>query len=154
MEVILDRKYKKANYTIGKLYINGKYICDTCEDKDRGLNNKMSASEVLRKKVYGLTAIPTGRYLIDMKTVSQKFKTRTWAVPYKGKIPRLVNVPGFSGVLIHPGNSADNSWGCILPGKNKAVGKVLDSQLTFRMLMDSYFVPASYKGENIWITIK
>ena len=154
MEVILDRKYKKANYTIGKLYINGKYICDTCEDKDRGLNNKMSASEVLRKKVYGLTAIPTGRYLIDMKTVSQKFKTRTWAVPYKGKIPRLVNVPGFSGVLIHPGNSADDSWACILPGKNKAVGKVLDSQLTFRMLMDSYFVPASYKGENIWITIK
>lgn len=154
MELLLDRKYKKATYTIGKLYVNGKLVCDTCEDKDRGLTQTMPLNEIKKKKVYGTTAIPTGRYKIVMNQVSYKFADRSWAKPYQGKLPRLLQVPGFERVLIHVGNSAQDSLGCILAGNNKAVGKVLNSTNTFRMLMDSYLVPAARKGEEIWITIK
>jgi hypothetical protein len=65
----------------------------------------MSEDEIKSKKIYGETAVPTGTYKIDMSTVSPKFKNRSWARPYEGKVPRLINVKGFDGVLIHPGNS-------------------------------------------------
>jgi len=154
MELLLDRKYKKATYTIGKLYVNGKPVCDTCEGRYRGLSQDMSLSEIKKKKVYGTTAIPTGRYKVVMNQISYKFADRSWAKPYGGKLPRLLNVPGFDGVLIHVGNSEQDSLGCLLVGDNKAKGKVLNSVNTFRMLMDSYLVPAAKKGEEIWITIK
>ena len=87
----------------------------------------MSLKEINNKKVYGETAVPTGTYKVDMNTVSPKFKSRTWAKPYGGKLPRLVLVPGYDGVLIHPGNKAEDTLGCILVGENKAVGQVLNS---------------------------
>lgn len=95
----------------------------------------MDLEDILRIKVYGETAIPTGTYRIDMNTISPKFKDRSWAKPYKGKIPRLLNVPGFDGVLLHPGNSANDSLGCVLVGNNTQVGKVLNSQAVFKRLM-------------------
>lgn len=135
MKLLLQRKYKKANYTIGDLYIDGKWFSNTLEDKDRGLTQDMDLEDILRIKVYGETAIPTGTYRIDMNTISPKFKDRSWAKPYKGKIPRLLNVPGFDGVLLHPGNSANDSLGCVLVGNNTQVGKVLNSQAVFKRLM-------------------
>ena len=125
MEILVKRIAKKPKYTIGKMYIDGQYICDTLEDTDRGLNQNMSLEEIKNKKVYGETAVPTGTYKVDMNTVSPKFKSRTWAKPYGGKLPRLVLVPGYDGVLIHPGNKAEDTLGCILVGENKAVGQVL-----------------------------
>ena len=154
MELVLERKWYRDTYTIGKLSVNGVVVCDTLEDKDRGLHQNMSLNEINRIKVYGETAIPKGRYHIDMDTVSQKFKTRVWAKPYDGKIPRLLSVPGWTGVLIHVLNSASDSLGCIGVGQNKEVGKILNSTVTFYMLMDSYLVPAHFRGEEIWITIK
>ena len=154
MELLLDRKYKKATYTIGKLYVNGNLVCDTIEDRDRGLLQTMTLSEIKKKKVYGTTAIPRGRYQVVMNQISYKFADRYWAKPYQGKLPRLLNVPGFDGVLIHVGNSEYDSLGCVLVGDNKVKGKVVNSVNTFRMLMDSYLVPAAKKGEEIWITIK
>ena len=127
MEILVKRIAKKSKYTIGKMYIDGQYICDTLEDADRGLNQNMSLEEIKNKKVYGETAVPTGTYKVDMNTVSPKFKSRTWAKPYGGKLPRLVLVPGYDGVLIHPGNKAEDTLGCILVGENKAVGQVLNS---------------------------
>ena len=123
-------------YTIGKLYIDGQWFSDTLEDKDRGLTMDMSIEQIRQKKIYGNTAIPTGTYTIDMNTISPKFKDRVWAKPYEGKIPRLQNVPGFEGVLIHPGNTAGDTLGCILVGNNTYKGMVTQSQDTFKSLMD------------------
>ena len=149
MKLLLKRIAKRDTYTIGKLYIDGKYFSDTLEDPDRGLTNSMSREQIAKIKVYGETAIPTGTYNIDMNTVSAKFKNRSWASPYKGKIPRLQNVSGYEGVLIHPGTTSKDTLGCILVGKNTSKGMITQSQATFHQLMSILT-----KGTNITITIE
>ena len=150
MEILLKRIAKKPTYTIGKLYIDGKYFCDTLEDKDRGLLQSMTENEILKIKVKDQTAIPTGKYKIDMNTVSPKFGNSSWAKLYKGIVPRLINVPGYSGVLIHPGNTVSDTSGCILLGQNKVVGQVINSQVTWKAFMQK----ATSCKEAINITIK
>ena len=142
MILTVDRRWKKGEYTIGILYVDGVSFCNTLEDVVR-----------TGAKVPGRTAIPAGTFRIRMDMVSPKFKNKTWAKPYKGKVPRLMDVPQFDGVLIHPGNTAADTEGCILVGLNKEKGKVLDSQKVFRQLMDEYLVPASQRGEDIWIDV-
>ena len=98
-----------------------------------------------------------GNLMVDSLFFSNtldKFKNRAWAKPYGGVVPRLVDVPRFEGVLIHPGNTAADTDGCILVGVNKAKGKVLDSVKTYRTLMDFHLMPAYKRGEDIWIEIK
>ena len=138
MKLRLVRRYKLPAYTIGKLYIDGAYFCDTLEDADRGLNDTMSFSEIARRKVYGATAIPYGTYPIDMDTISPKYAKRNAAYTraFGHKMPRLVGVKGYEGVLIHPGNTASDTYGCILVGRNTVKGKVLQSQATWKRLMD------------------
>ena len=153
MELFLERKYKKDTYTIGKLYIDGKLFCNTLEDKDRGLTSEMSESQIKGLKVYGETAIPIGTYEIDLNTISPKFKDKTWAKPYGGKLPRLINVPGYEGVLIHVGNTHKNSSGCLLIGLNTKVGMVTNSTEYFHKLMKE-LLAAKLRGEEIKITIK
>ena len=152
MELNLKRKYKDPKYTIGDLYINDKLFCNTIEDTDRGLKDSMTLTDIKAKKVYGQTAIPTGIYEIDMNTVSPKFKNRSWAKPYGGKLPRLIDVKGFDGVLIHVGNTAEDSLGCILVGKNTVKGKVKESTTTFNKLM-TLLLKAHLKGETINLII-
>ena len=154
MRLTLQRIAKKETYTIGRLYVDGIYFCDTVEDKDRGLKSHHPLEPNKKAKVYGETAIPMGTYTIDMDKVSPKFSSRSWAKPYGGKIPRLRSVPGFEGVLIHPGNTAADCLGSILVGINDKVGRVSDSQRTFRRLMDDHLVPAYERGETITITIQ
>lgn len=153
MELLLSRDYRKDNYTIGRLYINNKLFSNTIEDKDRGLSSSMNELQIKSLKVYGETAIPIGTYDIDMNTVSPKFKDKSWAKPYGGKIPRLLNVKGFSGVLIHPGNTSKDSLGCVLIGLNTKVGIVTNSTEYFHKLMKE-LLEAKLKGEKITITIK
>lgn len=149
MKLLLKRIAKKDKYTIGKLYINGEYFSDTIEDKDRGLTQNMSLTQIKKIKVQNETAIPTGTYDVTLQVTSPKFKNKTWAQPYGGKIPRLLNVPGFEGVLVHPGNSNSETSGCVLVGQNTIVGKVTNSQNTFHSLM------SKLKGhEDITITIE
>lgn len=136
MKLLLKRIAKKKDYTIGNLYIDGKWFSNTLEDSDRGLTNNMSSDEILSRKIYGKTAIPTGTYVVNMNTVSPKFSKRSWAQPYGGKIPRLEDVPGFEGVLIHPGNTSEDTLGCILVGKNTVKGTVTSSQDVFHSLMN------------------
>jgi len=131
----LKRIAKKAKYTIGKLYINDQYFCDTIEDKDRGLKHEMSLDQISKIKVKNETAIPSGTYKVTTKVVSPKFKNRVWAKPWKGIVPRILNVPGFDGVLIHPGTDQNSTSGCIIVGQNKIVGKVINSQATYASLM-------------------
>lgn len=153
MKLLLRRIFKGSRYTIGKLFINGVYECDTLEDQDRGLTSQMSLEEIKAKKVYGVTAIPTGTYSINMTTVSPKFKDRAWAKPYKGILPRLENVKGYEGVLIHVGNKAQDSLGCILVGENKVKGQVINSTATFYELM-TVLLKAQSVGEVIELTIE
>lgn len=152
MELRLNRRYKGPKYTIGNLYIDDIYFCDTLEDIDRGITSSTSLEDISRKKVYGQTAIPTGTYKVNLNVVSPKFKDRSWAKPYGGKVPRLINVPGFEGVLIHPGNTDSDTSGCILVGKNTVVGKVMESTITFNGLMKK-LLEAKAKGESIQINI-
>lgn len=153
MEIKVKRKWKKEAYTIGKMYVDGEYVCDTLEDKDRGLTSNMSVAQICGVKVHGETAIPTGRYLVDMKTVSPRFGGRAQYQFCKGRLPRLCNTPGYQGVLIHCGNTAKDTDGCILVGENKEKGKVLNSTATFRKLYP-ILKAADERGEQIWITIE
>ena len=153
MEIIVERIYRKDVYTIGKLLIDGKFLSDTLEDKDMGLKSSMTLEEIKRKKVYGKTAIPTGTYEVRM-TYSNRFGQRPWARKYGGKVPELFDVKGFGGIRIHPGNKAADTLGCILIGKNSAVGMVTDSQAYYYKLLDDYIVPATKRKENILITIR
>ena len=124
MRIELVRIAFKSTYTIGKLYVDGKYFCDVLEDVDRGLDSSMTESEILEKKVKGQTAIPTGHYVINI----------TYSPKYKRMMPLLLDVKGFSGIRIHSGNTAKDTEGCLLVGKNKKVGMVLESRDTYQRL--------------------
>ena len=138
MEILIKRLYKKETYTIGKMYIDGDYYCDTLEDKDRGLKDSDPIADIKMKKVYGETAIPTGMYSVQV-TYSPKFKK---------DLPLILNVKGFDGIRIHNGSTADSSLGCVLVGKNKIKGGIIESKVTLEALMKKL------EGEtNIVLTI-
>lgn len=141
MNIQLKRIAKKETYTIGKLYIDGVYFCDTIEDKDRGLNQAMSINDIKKKKVYGETAIPTGTYKLVID-YSNRFKKN---------MAHILNVPGYEGIRIHTGNSAKDSLGCIIVGKNKVVGKVVESRNTYNQLFP--ILQKAFKEGEIKITI-
>ena len=143
MQILIQRHALKAGYTIGRMEINGRYFCDTLEDTDRGLSEEMSEDEIVALKVKGATAIPIGTYRIDMQTRSPRF----------GRVlPRLLSVKGYAGVLIHSGNTADDTEGCILVGENRERGKVLNSRATLEHLL-AFLRAAQAEGEEIKLTI-
>ena len=137
MNLLVDRIFLGDSYTIGKLYIDGEYFCDTLEDTVRDLGPDGSG------KIYGETAIPSGEYAIAL-TRSPRFKRI---------LPRLLNVPFFEGILIHSGNSAKSSSGCLLVGKNSKKGMVLESR-KYETLLVQTLQEAVNRGEKITITIK
>ena len=153
MKLELKRIAKKDKYTIGHLFIDGKFFCDTLEDPDRGLTSTMNLTEIKSKKIKGDTAIPTGTYKITLDVVSPKYSNFS-KYPYVkfcgGKMPRLLNIPGYEGVLIHAGNTQKDTEGCLLVGENKVVGKVINSQVTWKKL---YEILQKDKN-NLSITIK
>ena len=143
MQILIQRHALKTGYTIGRMEINGRYFCDTLEDTDRGLRESMTEDEIAALKVKGATAIPTGTYRIDMQTRSPRF----------GRVlPRLLSVKGYAGVLIHSGNTADDTEGCILVGENRERGKVLNSRATLEHLL-AFLHAAQAEGEEIELTI-
>lgn len=143
MELRLKRIAKKETYTIGRLYIDGVRYCDTLEDTDRGLRQEDGAAACKAKKVYGKTAIPTGTYTVVV-TYSPKFKRQ---------MPKVLAVPGYSGILFHWGNTAEDTEGCILVGKNTKVGQVLQSRKTFGPLYT--LIDGAFRaGEHITLTIE
>lgn len=134
MRLTLKRVANKDKYCIGHLYINGKYFCDVLEDRDRGLDDSMTLEEIKKRKIKGQTAIPTGIYTILL----------TYSPKYKKIMPLVNNVKGYEGIRIHPGNTHVDTEGCLLVGKNREVGKVLDSKVTFNAL----FKKLQQKGSN------
>ena len=150
MKLLLERLQKADTYTHGRLSIDGTYQCEVLEDKDRNLDSNMTVEEIKSIKVQDETAIPTGVYKIDMNTISSKFKNKSWAIPYNGKIPRLIDVKGFDGILIHPGNSASDTSGCLLPNTSINNGVGSGSIDAFNKLMTKLL---EAKSEEIIIEI-
>jgi hypothetical protein len=134
MKLRVERLWKKPAYTVGRLFVDGKFFCNTLEDTVRDLSNE--------KKVYGKTAIPYGEYKV----------VYNWSPKFGRNLPRLLNVPAFEGILIHPGNTADDSAGCILVGKNTEVGRLTESRYTSDKL-NVLIGDAQRRGESITIEI-
>lgn len=134
MKLLLNRKYLKETYTIGTLSIDGIYFCDTLEDRVRDLTREA--------KIAGKTAIPEGEYEIIIN-ISPRFRR---------KLPRLVDVPGFSGILIHRGNTAEDTAGCILVGENKMKGRLVNST-AYELRLLGLLERAQSKGEMMKIKI-
>ena len=154
MKLVVDRKWKKSTYTISNLYIDGVKFCNVIEDTDRNLSSNMNLNTIKNIKVKGKTAIPTGIYKVTLSVQSPKYtKSKTMMEFCKAYMPRLLNVPGWEGVLIHPGNTAADSEGCLIVGKNDAVGKVTNSIYWFKELY-SRMKAAIKRGETITIEIK
>lgn len=134
MKLKVERLWKKPGYTVGRLYVDGKFFCNTLEDTVRDLNRV--------RKIPGKTAIPYGEYKVVFN----------WSPKFGRNLPRLLNVPAFEGILIHPGNTADDSSGCILVGKNTEVGRLTESRYTSDKL-NVLVEDAQRKGESITIEI-
>lgn len=143
LKLLIDRAWKKPGYTISRFFVQGERWCEAIEDTDRGLNDSMTTEEIKAKKIYGKTAIPTGKYVVTM-TYSPKFR----------KVLPLVNdVKCFSGIRIHPLNTAEQSLGCIGVGKNTKVGMVTNSTFWTNKLIDK-INEALKHGEMIILEIK
>lgn len=150
MRLTLNRKYRKPDYTIGQLMVDGVFFCDTLEPTDRNLSEASTLNEVRQAKSKGTTAIPTGTYRIDVNTVSPRLGKRRPYSQMGGCIPRLKDVKGYDGILIHIGNWPSDTKGCILVGRNLKKGMVLNSTQAYRALTDMMF----QSPEGITITIK
>ena len=154
LNLTLERFAKRQKYTIGKLYVDDVFFCHTLEDTDRGLTQDMPLHEIQKKKIYGETAIPRGRYRIVMNVQSPAYsKKPKWMQYCKAFMPRLMNVPGWSGVLIHTGQTPEHTLGCICVGDNTVVGQLRNSDNTFYRLYP-VLKKADRDGKEIWITIK
>lgn len=139
MELLVDRKWKKSNYTISNLFIDGVKFCNVLEDTDRNLKDSMTVSEISKIKIKDKTAIPSGTYNITLDVVSPKFGGMDFYKTHAngGRLPRLLNVKGFDGILIHVGDGlkgADLTSGCLLVGNNTSVGQLSDGKETFKKL--------------------
>ena len=153
MHIISQRIAKKDTYTISNMYIDGVKFCNVLEDTDRGLKQDMPLEDIQKIKVHGKTAIPTGTYTVTLDIVSPKFSKYKQYEFCNGKLPRLIGVPGFEGILIHIGNTEADTDGCLLVGKNNVVGKVTESTATFKSLY-AKMQKAVDDGEEITITIE
>lgn len=134
MELKLNRIFLGSSATIGELLVNDKYLCDTLEDRVRPEG----------EKVYGKTAIPEGTYEMVL----------SYSPRFKKILPEILNVPNFTGIRIHCGNSSADSSGCILVGTwdGEKEDWVSDSKIAFNKLM-SLLEEATNNKEKITITI-
>lgn len=128
MKLSVIRKSRSDDFTLGELSIDGQFFCYTVEDKVRPVG----------EKVFGKTAIPAGTYKVIINMSNH----------FKKEMPLLLNVPGFEGVRIHSGNTADDSEGCIIIGMVKTENGVGMSRVAFTKLMDKI------KGQELTIDIK
>lgn len=144
-------------YCVGRLYIDGHLVCNSLEDEDRGLSDAMDERTIRNRKIYGKTAIPRGRYTIDMETVSPKFSKKQFYMEVcQGKLPRLKNVKGFEGILLHVADGpkgADLLEGCIGVGLNRVKGQLCEGEETFKKIY-ALMKEAHDRGETIYITIE
>lgn len=151
MKLTIKRTITRNSYTLGKLYIDGVYFCDTLEDKDRGLTQNMSVEQIKSMKVPGETAIPKGTYRVTLDVVSPKFsKYPFYMQTCEGKLPRLIDVKGYEGVLIHVADGPKRDsllQGCIGIGNLSAEEYLMNGKKVFVELYNKL------KGNNIELEI-
>jgi len=133
MLITIAREPSANGWTLGRLGVDGRFECYTCEDVVRPHD---------APKVPGQTAIPPGRYRVII-TVSPRFGIR---------LPRLVGVAGFDGILIHTGNTARDMDGCILPGLDHKLDGVRQSRPAFDALMEKIETALS-SGRQVWLEV-
>lgn len=138
MNILLQRRDFTAKSTIGVLYVDGVFQCYTLEDADR----KLEEGGV---KIPGETAIPRGHYRVIID----------WSNRFKRELPRLLDVPNYVGVRIHPGNGPEDTEGCILPGTGIPARQpdwLLNSRAAFGVLFNK-IEAALELGEDVWIQV-
>lgn len=121
--------------TTGKLFVENDFECYVLEDQDRKL-------EAGGKKVYGRTAIPRGRYKIELD----------WSPKYGRDMPHVLDVPQFEGIRIHTGNRSEDTEGCLIVGQERVDNYVRNSKLAFDALLQKLNI-AWANNEEVWITI-
>ena len=151
MKLTIKRTITRNSYTLGKLYIDGVYFCDTLEDRDRGLTQNMSVEQIKSMKVPGETAIPKGTYRVTLDVVSPKFsKYPFYMQTCEGKLPRLIDVKGYEGVLIHVADGPKRDsllQGCIGIGNLSSEEYLINGKKVFVELYNKL------KGNNIELEI-
>lgn len=158
MELRIRRVALKDDYTIGKLEINTPEgwirLADTLEDKVRDYNKDGDLNDANETKVDGETAIPYGKYVIDMNSISPRFKSRDWGKRYNGIVPLIANVKHFEGIRIHPTiTRPEETHGCVGVGWNTTRGRLTNTINVYYALMDKYLIPAKNRGEKITLEI-
>ena len=143
MRITVQRRYLCESYTIGTMFINGNYFCDTLEDKVRDLNKDGDLLDEGEEKVYAETAIPYGKYRVILN-YSPKFKR---------ELPLLLNVKHFEGIRIHRGRTASHSSGCLIVGENKVKGQVINAE-KYEVELVKRIREAISHNEEIWIIIE
>jgi hypothetical protein len=147
MEIKIVRKWKTDSSTLSVLWVDGNIGGFVLEDADRALSDGQTEAQIRAKKIAGQTAIPAGRYRIE----------NTYSNRWRGRLPLLVGVKGFTGIRIHPGNTVENTEGCLLPGMawyhDGSAYKLLRSVAAFEPLHKK-ISEAAARGEEIWIEIQ
>ena len=156
MKILLERKYKKEGYTIGTISVDGIYVCNSLEDKDYGFTKSTPVDIIKKTKALHpqQVAIPAGTYEVSVEYYRNFSVTHPWdnTTSCKGKIPCLLDVPGYTGILIHCGSNPSHSAGCILVGYNTIKGGLTDSKKAFVKLCDMIMAAAKRK-EKVEIEI-
>ena len=142
MKIEIRRRWKKEGYTVGELYVNGVFRCNTLEPQDRGFKSSMSSMSIQEAKVPGKTAIPTGTYVCHAHWMLKKRKIR----------PQLIDVPGFWGIFIHEGNTVKDTRGCILLGENTSKGFLSRSKQHVIALTEE-IQDCEERQEMVWVTV-
>ena len=146
LELSINRFFKGDDYTIGRLSVDGVILCDTMEDPVRLLvdnNCDGDYDDAGEGKIKGRTAIPAGKYRVVLRH-SPRFKRIT---------PHITGVPGFKYILIHAGNTAADTVGCILPGLNNIKGRVLMSR-HYEYKITAIITDAVEAGKDVYISIQ
>lgn len=146
LELSINRFFEGSDYTIGRFSVDGVKLCDTMEDPVRLLVDKNSDGDyddAGEGKIKGRTAIPAGRYKVVLR-YSPRFKRIT---------PHITGVPGFKYILIHAGNTAADTDGCILPGLNNIKGRVVMSR-HYEDKITALIKDAIDSGKEVYITIQ
>lgn len=140
MTIKVTRYDKNDSRTISRLSMPG-LDCYCIEDVDRGLTQDMPLDKIKGIKVYGKTAIPSGKYEVVI-SYSNRFQKM---------LPLLLNVPGFEGIRIHSGNTAADSDGCLLPGMGRAADSVTESRKAMTTIMAG--INKAVKVEKVYLEV-
>lgn len=147
--VEVRRVFNNDRYCISHVYADGVYVCDAIEDTDRGFDSSMSDYWIRKHKVAGKTAIPIGEYTVTLNVVSPTFSKKLYYRNFcGGKLPRLLYVKGFDGILWHRGITERDSAGCLILGYNTIKGQVTNSQEAFEKLY-KILQEADKRGDEI-----